>query len=323
MIIRIDRKYVTSAIKEWFEHLKSLDDVLEEDEEARDDLATNYKIEVKENGKKDMASISIDEFDIKHDVSLDNIEETLVEVVGSLLGYRSTVIHGFTVKDLSGRKMKPVVRIFFRPALGIQVPKKLEYVKNVTGDTPEIDEGMMVRSVSISPIVRSLLNSGSLRFSAEGTRILLTLYNGTMSMVSDTIEVFPMVHSTLSRKNMNLFLRLLRSFSFKFVETFIKAYQMPSSLEVNKELSRCFSELQNTLTKLHVKCIHKIVSNAPVFLDARDKITERIEKFYIYNAKGFKRKKTQYLRCREELHIDRSPIGSLKRYFRGVSKSPL
>ncbi|ADM11119.1 uncharacterized protein Eint_021220 [Encephalitozoon intestinalis ATCC 50506] len=318
MIIRIDRKHISSSIEEWFQLLKSNNDSLEDGKTSGCDPSMEYEIEVKESIGKKIALVTVNRVGIKHEVSLDKIEETLLEVVGTLLGHELVVIHGFTVKDQSGEKTKPIIPIFFRSTLGIQIPKRMGYLKNDGAGIPEIDESMMVPFVHTSPILKSLLNSRPLRFSGEGVKALLVLYNGSTFIIPDTARIIPMIRGMLSREKMGEFLKLLKKFPFKFVETFIKAYMQPSSLEVNKELSGCFSEFQNNLTKLHIKCIHKIVSNAPVFLDARDKITERIEKFYIYNAKGFKRKRGEYLKCREELYIDKNPIGSLKRYFRDL-----
>ncbi|AFN82592.1 hypothetical protein EROM_021170 [Encephalitozoon romaleae SJ-2008] len=317
MIIRIEEKYASSSVREWFGCLKSDEDVLEEDEKVSNGLP-EYRIEIKENGEGNDATISVGKLNIKHKVALDVLEDTLIEVVGSLLGYEQTILYGFTVKDSSGTKMKPVVPIFFKSTLGVQIPKRLGYLKSDNSGMPEVDEGMMIPFVSISPIIKSVLTSGTLRFSAENVKVLLAPYNGSMFMIPNTANIIPMVRGMRSREDMGVFLKLLRSFPFKFVETFIKAYQQPSSVTVNRELSNCFSEFQNNLTKLDIKCIYKIVSSAPVFLDARDKITERVEKFYVYNARGFKRKKGQYLKCREELYIDRCPIGSLKRYFRDL-----
>lgn len=317
MIIKIEKKYASSSVREWFGCLKSDEDTLEEDEKVSNGLL-EYRIEIKENAEGNDATISVGKLSIRRRVALDMLEDTLIEIVGSLLGYELTILHGFTVKDSNGRKMKPVVPIFFKSTLGVQIPKRLGYSKSDISGIPEVDEGMMIPFVSTSPVIKSLLASGALGFSAENMRVLFAPYNGSMFMIPDTANIIPMVRGMQSRENMGLFLKLLRSFPFKFVETFIKAYQQPSSATVNRELSNCFSEFQNNLTKLDIKCIYKIVSSAPLFLDARDKITERIEKFYIYNSKGFKRKKGQYLKCREELYIDRNPIGSLKRYFRDL-----
>ncbi|AFM97873.1 hypothetical protein EHEL_021190 [Encephalitozoon hellem ATCC 50504] len=317
MIIRIEEKYVSSAVQEWFDCLKSDEDILEEDSKESSKLV-EYRIEIKEDAEGGFTCIYVDKLNIAHQVALDKLEYALVKVIGSLLGYESTTLHGFTVKDSSGKKMKPAIPIFFRTTLGVRIPEKLEYLKGGYTDPPEMDEGMMIPFASTSPIIKSLLASVSLRFSSESTRVLLTLYNGSMFMMPDTADIIPMIRGMQSRESMGLFLKLLKGFPFKFVETFIRAYQQPSSPAINKELSNCFSEFQNNLTKPHIRCIYKIVSSAPVFFDARDKITERIEKFYIYNAKGFKRKRGQYLKCREELYIDRNPIGSLLRYFKDL-----
>ena len=127
-----------------------------------------------------------------------------------------------------------------------------------------------------------------------------------------------MIHKTVSSINADLFFTFLRKYSSKFIEIFIGAYQSPSSSETYRELTACFADLSGTPTRFEIKCIREIVSATPSFHDVRDEITERIEKFYIYNFKGIKKKKDGYLIYKKEMYIDRRPIGSLKRYFRDM-----
>lgn len=317
MIIRVDPRHVDDCAKAWFELLKVEGDVLELSTPQRSHSLDEYEVRVSEGPEADRVSISVEEVGIRHEVPAKMASEALVDVFGSLLGYGAASLHGFTVRDSSGRKTKPTIRVFFRSVLGIRIPRELGHLKDDAADVPEVDESRMVPFVTTSPIIRSLLNSGPLAFSSEDTVVLLMLYNGVPVMVSDGVEVLPTVRATVSRANMAPFLALLKKFPFKFIDVFTKAYLMPSSAAINKELSNCFAEFQGSLTRAHARCICQIVSSAPVFLDARDKVTERIAKFYMYNGRGFRRRKNEsggYLEPREEVHIDRAPIGSLKRY---------
>lgn len=316
MIIQIDSAFVDDAARNMFELLRSDQDILV-DRNHGDNPMPSHLIETEslENG---MVSVAVRPFGLRYEVSEEEAKEKVLDVVGMLLGYQRTVLHGFTVMSSGGCRTKPRVSVFVRSLLGFHVPEAMEYVKSKDIETPAVPEDRSAQFVSASPVIQSLLSRGPLKFSHGDREAVFVACEGRMYMVLDSIETMPMIYRTVSSANADLFLGFVKTFGrFGFVDTIIKAYQSPLSERTRRSLKVCFVDLRAKPKKAELGCIREIVSAAPVFLDARDRVTEKLEKFYSYSSKGYSSKKTGYLSCRTEECIDRMPLGSLKRHFRG------
>ncbi|KAM0671424.1 hypothetical protein OCOL_001540 [Ordospora colligata] len=325
MILRLGAQYTSKSVVELFEHLKADEDLLLGIEEPLECLIAQsndpeYVLEVMHKTDTELITVCIKSLDFKIDADITNLELVILKAVSNVLGYQCTMMHGFVVKDSNGIKTRPIIPIFFRYTLGVSVTDYITYVKEEETEVNEVEQVRLIRCFCMGPIMTCLLRSRAMRFTCDeiGTSVVLMQRDGVIFMAPSSISVVSMVHSTVSLVNMEMFLKHLRKFPFRLVDFFVNAYLEPDSAESSKRLSECFAELQDNLTKLEMKCICSILSNAPVFLDSRDKVTERIEKFYAYNAKPFRRDGGKYLSFKEEEFVDRHPIGSLKRYFKDL-----
>ncbi|KAH9411969.1 hypothetical protein HK407_02g04160 [Ordospora pajunii] len=326
MILRLGMQYMSKSVVKLFEHLKAEGDLLLSIEETHEQCVAaesngpEYILDVIQKASTELVLVCIPSLDFKLDADIANLELVIQKAVGSVLGYQCVIIHGFVVRDSNGIKARPNVPMFFKCTLGVSISDHITYVKEDETEVGEAEQARQIRCFCISPIMACLLRSRAMRFTCDGigTGVVLIQREGVIFMAPANISVVAMVHSTVSSANMEVFLKHLRRFPFRLVDFFVKAYLAPDSTESSKQLSECFAELQDNLTKLEMKCICSVLSNAPVFLDSRDKVTERIEKFYAYNVKPFRREAGKYLSFKEEEFVDRHPIGSLKRYFKDL-----
>lgn len=315
MLIRMDSKFIDDSVVECFNSLRSEgDSLVEAAAEAGMDVSETCSIAIEVAVEDDSALISVGTLGLEYKVSVDEVKDTLLDTIGLVLGYQRCVLQGFTAKSPSGDKLRPKVPVFVKSTLGFKVPETLEYMRKQEANPVEVIEDRLVPFVSNDPIIRSIL-AGPLRFSSDGIEVLLVRTEDGMYMMPNTMETLPMVQRTVGSMNLDIFLTHLERYTFGFVRVFIDAYRSPLSTKTDDSLTECFVELRDNHSRVEMECIREIVSSAPVFLDDRDGITRRIEQFYVRNYKGDRGKATGYLSYRKETNIDRSPIGSLKRYL--------
>lgn len=317
MIIRIDRRFVDDSVRECFNSLRLKRDILvETGGEEKVSVEADYYISIEPVGNN-LLLLSVDVLELEYRVPAGEIKDVLLRVLGLILGYQTVILQGFTVKNSNGNKTSPRIPVFVKSVVGFVAPDVLEYFRERDREMPNITEGILLPLVSMSPVVRSILER-PLKFVSNDVEVTLTFHKGKMYMIPSRMEVIPTVLSTVSLANLDTFILMLEKHTFGFVDTFIKAYRQPSSDKVTEELILCLLDMCENHTDAEMECIRDVISAAPVFMNARDGVTERIRRFYVHNSKGTKRESDGYLVCRNVTHIDRRPIGSLKEYSEGM-----
>jgi hypothetical protein len=255
----------------------------------------------------------------------ENVLEVLTTLVATLIGYETVYLTGITVKDMSGCKIKPRIKILVPSLPFFRVEKELKLEKELTATRDDVRhrylEDMCQVCAVDDRILLSLLSEYDLAFSGSTNLYKLVLREKQVLLIrKERIQqpfLIEMIYQTEARKRLEGLFETNVKGMRKIKDAMLYPFNDDVDMEFYSEITRVAKEKNSKVLDF----LHDVVCMCPRLADHRATYIKKIEDIFAKKPreKEARRESTEgeYLCIAKERVIDRTPMGTLKEWYTG------
>ncbi|KAI5171455.1 hypothetical protein PAEPH01_1640 [Pancytospora epiphaga] len=203
------------------------------------------------------------------------LDMRLQEIVAGILGYRPVILSGLCVKDSDGNRIKPLVTLYVYKDFGLTIPSTLEFTKEIKQDD-EVDVSMDFQAVTLSPIIKGLLEKTNLNFKSGDTYLTLVEEKKMICAKVTSLSISPVVDALLSYSVMESVKRILSSQNLSYSKELSHILLSDGS---ESKISSFYKKLPRMLNKVDFKYLTAVVEVFPKLYDFRDDFIRGLQEY--------------------------------------------